>query len=72
MEGRCMKCKQQQEMVEVSIVLVTNGTRKTRMAKGKCIKCGCKMCRILPADGAVPASPKKTKAKAKPKKSAKH
>ena len=59
MEGRCMKCKKQQDMVEVEIVLV--GPRKTRMAKGKCATCGCKMCRILPAEG--PVSPKKKPAK---------
>ena len=43
-QGYCVRCKGKKEMLEVGVVVAKNGRR---MAKGKCNKCGCKMCRIL-------------------------
>ena len=43
-EGYCVRCKSQREMLEVGIVKAKNGRR---MAKGKCHKCACKMCKFL-------------------------
>ena len=43
-DGYCVRCKEKREMLEVGVVKSKNGRR---MAKGKCIKCGCKMCKFL-------------------------
>jgi len=42
--GYCVRCKEKKDMLEVGVVIAKNGRR---MAKGKCVVCGCKMCRIL-------------------------
>ena len=42
--GYCVRCKVKSEMLEVKITKAKNGRR---MAKGKCIKCSCKMCKFL-------------------------
>jgi len=42
--GYCVRCKAKQDMLEVGIAKTKNGRR---MAKGKCVKCGCKMCKFL-------------------------
>jgi hypothetical protein len=44
MEARCMKCKNQKEMVEGKM---TKTSRGGYMAKGKCKECGCGMCKIM-------------------------
>ena len=44
MEARCMKCKEQREMTGAEM---TKTSRGGFMAKGKCKKCGCGMCRIM-------------------------
>ncbi len=43
-EGRCMRCKTQREMKDVKVVRTKRGGY---MAKGKCVKCGTNMCKIL-------------------------
>ena len=43
-EGYFVKCKTKREMLNVKEVLSKNNSR---LAKGKCPKCGCNMCRIL-------------------------
>ena len=43
-EGRCMKCKAQRDMKGVKI---TKTKRGGFMAKGKCEKCDCGMCKIM-------------------------
>ena len=43
-EGRCMKCKEQREMKDVAEVVMKNGMKA---AKGKCVKCGTNMYKIL-------------------------
>uniref|UniRef100_A0A6M3IUF0 DUF5679 domain-containing protein n=1 Tax=viral metagenome TaxID=1070528 RepID=A0A6M3IUF0_9ZZZZ len=43
-EGYCVKCKKKREMEKVKVVVSANGMN---MAKGSCIKCGCKMCKII-------------------------
>lgn len=40
MEGYCVKCKSKRNMKDVKIVTNKKGTR---MAKGTCSKCDCKM-----------------------------
>ena len=52
MEGRCMKCKSQQEMKDV---IMTQTSRGGYMAKGKCSVCGCGMCKIMSKDNALKA-----------------
>jgi hypothetical protein len=48
-EGRCMKCKTQREMKDVTIVSMSNPKNpKGRAAKGKCSVCGTSMYKILP------------------------
>lgn len=42
--GYCVRCKVKRDMVEAVVVKSKNGRR---MAKGKCVKCKCKMCRFL-------------------------
>lgn len=46
MEGRCMKCKAQKEMVKTEEVKMKNGRPAM---KGQCGVCGCKMYKILPS-----------------------
>jgi len=43
MKARCMKCKEQQEMVD-QVESLTKNNRP--IVKGKCKVCGCKMCKI--------------------------
>jgi len=43
-EGRCMKCKKQVEMIQGKETKTSKGTR---MMKGKCPACGTTVCRIL-------------------------
>lgn len=45
--GYCMKCKKKRKMGKVAITKMKNGNR---MAKGKCEKCECGMCKILGKD----------------------
>jgi len=42
--GRCMKCKENKEMVDVEEVVMKNGMKA---AKGKCKDCGTGMYKIL-------------------------
>ena len=42
--GYCVKCKNKQEMLEAEVTKTKNGRR---MVKGKCSKCGTKMCKFL-------------------------
>lgn len=56
MEARCMKCKEQREMKDMQIVTTARGGF---MAKGKCVKCGCGMCKILSKDQAEALKKKK-------------
>lgn len=42
--GRCMKCKQNKEMVDAQMTITKRGGY---MARGKCITCGCGMCKIM-------------------------
>lgn len=42
--GYCMKCKKKRKMVEIKKKIMENGNK---MAKGKCEKCDCGMCKIL-------------------------
>lgn len=42
-EGYCVKCKAKREMKDVKM---TTTSRGTKMAKGKCPKCGTTVCRI--------------------------
>ena len=44
MTGRCMRCKASKEMKDVEESTMKNGGT---MAKGICVDCGCKMCKIL-------------------------
>jgi len=43
-EGRCMKCKETKAMKDAQM---TQTSRGGYMAKGKCVDCGCGMCRIM-------------------------
>lgn len=47
--GRCMRCKAPKEMKDIEVSTMKNGGK---MAKGTCVDCGCKMCKILPRDKA--------------------
>lgn len=42
-EARCMKCKKQREMINIT---QTKTKRGTPMKKGECKVCGTKMCRL--------------------------
>ncbi len=42
--GRCMRCKGPKEMKDIEEVPMKNGST---MAKGKCVDCGCTVCKIL-------------------------
>ena len=44
LEGRCMRCKENREMKDFKISPTKRGTF---MAKGKCVKCGTNMAKIL-------------------------
>ena len=44
LQGRCMKCKEQKNMKNPEVVKTARGGF---MAKGKCVDCGCGMCKIL-------------------------
>lgn len=44
MKGRCMREKADREMKDVKEVTMKNGMKA---AKGVCVKCGCKMYKIL-------------------------
>ncbi len=44
-----MRCKDTREMKDFEIVTTAKGGL---MAKGKCVKCGCGMCKILSKDQA--------------------
>lgn len=52
MEARCMKCKEQREMINAEM---TKTTRGGFMAKGKCKICGCGMCKIMSEKDAMNA-----------------
>ncbi len=52
MEARCMKCKEQKEMVSAEMNMTSRGGY---MAKGKCKVCGCGMCKIMSKDDAEKA-----------------
>ncbi len=43
-QARCMKCKDQKDMKDAQM---TKTARGGFMAKGKCAKCGCGMCKIM-------------------------
>ncbi|MFH1750676.1 MAG: DUF5679 domain-containing protein, partial [Candidatus Micrarchaeota archaeon] len=43
MKGRCMKCKADRDMKDVTEVVMKNGMKA---AKGICMKCGTKMFKI--------------------------
>ena len=49
LEGRCMRCKENREMKDLSVAPTAHGTF---MARGKCVKCGTNMAKILSADQA--------------------
>ncbi len=42
--GYCVRCRAKKDMLEVGITKAKNGRR---MAKGRCVKCNCKMCKFL-------------------------
>jgi len=44
-EGYCVKCKAKSGMKDTKVETTKNGRN---MMKGICVKCGTKMCRILP------------------------
>lgn len=48
-QGRCMKCKEQKDMKDVEMHKTARGGF---MAKGKCVDCGCGMCKIMSKDDA--------------------
>lgn len=50
MEARCMKCRAQKEMKDITMVRTKKGGY---MAKGICTECGCKMCKIMSKDNAL-------------------
>jgi len=49
LEGRCMRCKENREMKDITLDKTKRGTF---MAKGTCTKCGTKMAKILSASQA--------------------
>ena len=49
LEGRCMRCKENREMKDAKVEPTARGTF---MARGKCVKCGTNMAKILSADQA--------------------
>ena len=55
-QGRCMKCKEQKDMKNVEMHKTTRGGF---MAKGKCVDCGCGMCKIMSKDDAEKVLAKK-------------
>jgi hypothetical protein len=50
LEGRCMRCKESREMKDIKMSQTKRGTF---MAKGACVKCGCKMAKILSKEQAA-------------------
>jgi len=50
LQGRCMRCKENREMKDVTLNKTKRGTF---MAKGTCTKCGTKMAKILSKDQAA-------------------
>jgi len=50
--GRCMKCKDTRDMKDVKMTMTSRGGY---MAKGKCVECGCGMCKIFSKDNALAA-----------------
>jgi len=57
-KAMCMKCRQKdkdnamKEMVDAEVVKTARGGF---MAKGKCVDCGCGMCKIMSKDNAEKA-----------------
>ena len=51
-EGRCMRCKENMPMKDAEM---TQTSRGGFMAKGKCSKCGCGMCKIFSKENAEKA-----------------
>lgn len=51
-QGRCMKCKENKDMKDTEM---TQTARGGFMAKGKCVDCGCGMCKIMSKDNAEKA-----------------
>jgi len=51
-QGHCMRCKEKREMKDATI---GNTPRGAAMAKGTCVKCGCKMAAIMSKDNAAKA-----------------
>ena len=43
-ENYCMRCKTKREMVKTTETKTSKGVR---MLKGECVKCQCKMCKML-------------------------
>lgn len=50
LEGRCMRCKDNRAMSEGFKIEKT--PKGSFMAKGKCSKCGCGMCKLMSAETA--------------------
>ena len=46
LEGRCMRCKEQREMKDITLEKTKRGTF---LARGTCTKCGTKMAKIMSA-----------------------
>lgn len=42
--GYCVRCRQVREMKAPKMVVMKSGMNS---ARGKCIKCGCNMCKIV-------------------------
>ena len=49
LEGRCMSCKTNREMKEFKVEPTARGTF---MARGKCVKCGTNMAKIMSVEQA--------------------
>jgi len=60
-KGRCMKCKEQKDMKNPEMHKTSRGGF---MAKGKCIDCGCGMCKIMSKEDAEKAISKNEAKKA--------
>jgi len=43
-EGYCVRCKKKREMENTKKFTMKSGMNAV---KGECVKCGCKMCKIL-------------------------
>ena len=53
--GYCVKCKAKGEMKDVKIETMSNGMD---VAKGLCLTCGTKMCKIIGKSGSQPSTKK--------------